>query len=311
MLGIRDEESLLTVIIPYLPNSENHLSLKQLLDDALDLPIKIILCVDSNDMQIISELESYIGASKNTEIRFQENKSPGLTRNLGINLVSTSYFAFWDADDQIQPLEVLSLLDEVSQNLPILGVSRFGSVSSMDKTKEWSRVNFKNTIAVGANPGLWRWIFKTSNFKDIRFSDLAIGEDVEYLLRVLSLGEPVTYFDQITYKYRKPRTEIVSQSIRGRGSLSNLVPELISIYKGLKQNKLISSSILAKQFLSARMSIPGKDNQAPRRRMKKALLSIPITNFALVLVMVLIHAGGKANRIIVSWVLDKVRSVKQ
>ena len=310
MLGSSHEESLLTVIIPYLPNPETHLNLKHLLDDALDLPIKIILCIDSNDLQVITEIESYTGASEKIEIRFQKNESPGLTRNLGIDFVETLYFAFWDADDQIQPSEVLSLIHKVSQDLPVLGVSRFGYVSSTHKTKKWSRANFMNNIAVGANPGLWRWIFKTSNFKDIRFSDLVIGEDVEYLLRALSLGEPVTYFDQVTYKYRKPKAEIDSQSIRGRGSLSSLVSELILIYKILKQNKLIASSILAKQFLSALITIPGKDNDAPRRRMKKALFSIPITKFVLVLVMLLIHAGLKASKICISWVLNKGQSVK-
>jgi len=309
MPGTNLEECLLTVIIPYLPNPDNFVKLDKLLEEVLKLPINVLLCIDTDDTAVISSIQSSLAYSKKVKIKFEGNRSPGLTRNLGIDSVETPYFAFWDADDQVQPAEVTSLIDEVAKTTPFLGVSRFGYISSKSKTRRWSKIEFMNSLEVGANPGLWRWIFKTSQFKDIRFSNLSIGEDVEYLLKALSLGKPITYFDQVTYQYRKPTTEIESQSIRGAELLSTLVLQLISIYELSKPNRLTIASILAKQYLSAIFQHVGKGKDSHRRRMGRALLRVPISEFVLVLIMIASHAALKLSRVSATIIFNEGRNV--
>jgi glycosyltransferase involved in cell wall biosynthesis len=300
-----EEEYLLTAVIPYLPSIEIEPNLQNLVSKAINLPIKIVICVDTDCESDASELVKQFPVSNNIEITHGYSRSPGLTRNLGIDLVRTPYFTFWDADDQINPREIESLINSISIARPSLAVSRFAINNSKHKIQKWSKWKILNSVLLGANPGLWRWTFETSTFKGIRFSSLSLGEDLEYLCNVFSLGKSITYFNQVTYMYKKPNSNVESQSIRGIGSMNILLSKLFSTYRDSKSNYLLIASIVAKQFLAKKLKYKVRSKKSRNEPTNKDLSAIGIHKLALFLIMIILHIGLKIYGILSSLLMSE------
>lgn len=283
MHGSRSLSRSLTVVIPYLPNPRIFPNLILLTQKAVDLQCQVILCVDSGDNAELSFLHAELKGYKNLEILSQENNSPGQTRNLGIEKIKTDFFTFWDSDDQIDIESMQSVIQFVQTQEPEITVARFRFADSNETSSKWCRLHALNALEISKNPGLWRWIFKTDSFSDIRFSSHPIGEDLEYLCKVIGTGSKISFCQDVTYSYRKPGNNTESQTSKGMSVLGELPNRLLSIYATCEGNNFFLANLISRQLLSIKikqvktsrtLELPGDIFQNSKISLKKYLYLI-------------------------------------
>lgn len=118
----------LTLVIPAKNEKE---SLPLVLDELEKYKLKIIIVLESNDIDTINSLKGY-----NCEILYQNNKGYGDALIQGIKNVRTKYFCIFNADGSFNPIELDEMYKKInSEEIDIIFASRYErDCSSEDDT---------------------------------------------------------------------------------------------------------------------------------------------------------------------------------
>ncbi|MBR0487600.1 MAG: glycosyltransferase family 2 protein [Treponema sp.] len=207
---------LLSIIIPAY-NVEKYISstLKMLTEQGLNDSEIIVIDDGSKDktLQI-----SKIIASKNKRIKVihQDNKGVSVARNVGIQEANGEYLLFMDADDTLSP-ESLDFYRMYLQKYPDYDIYGFGYKSVFPNKNEvlYSYDKFNNQVfdsitirqtflAKKICFNICSCIYKSEFIKENKLSfteGLAIGEDIEFLLKSFSLVNSLIYSSRIGFTY--------------------------------------------------------------------------------------------------------------
>ena len=163
--------------------------------------IEIIIindCSTDNVEKIIlkyKELDNRIIYEKNTN-----NMGVGYSRNRGIDLSNGKYIYFLDSDDYIED-NCLELLHSVikendSFSCMLKGYKEVNGVKSMaSRTKE--------ELLLLQSPSICIRLFNKSiiDESNIRFSNLKIAEDLEFMYKIILYNDNISYVDEALYTY--------------------------------------------------------------------------------------------------------------
>lgn len=134
----------------------------------------------------------------------QENKGAPAARNLGLKYVESEYIYIFDSDDKLKPntLELLiKYMKETDADIVMGNMNILGQEKQIIKAKcfeDWLETAMKWTPTPGVH------LLKKSLIKDhsIYFSDIRIGQDLNYFLKYLSYCKKIAFIDEVIYSYR-------------------------------------------------------------------------------------------------------------
>ena len=255
-----DTDVILTVVIPVTRMALRLENLEKTLVQCRENRVKVVLVHDVQDTQTGPELQNLIRKFSDSDggfITFIEEYcgSPGLARNLGKNLVSTKWIAFWDSDDIALVSEFLWMIDEANARGDQVAVGGYrvldSNVKSPISTHEFSGKHANPEIGILLNPGIWRWGFRNELIGGINFQNFKMGEDQVFLLDCSVLDHRIYYCSKLVYDYFVNSN---SQSTNIRQSFERLSATTSYIFTTFEEKsaemKKFSTVVLLRLFLT-------------------------------------------------------------
>lgn len=194
----------LSVVVPVTNMSGKLQNLKSWISEISPYDIQVILVHDFRDAETSEELKNLIfDYSKDKNIIITEGQfgSPGVARNIGLSLVKNEWVAFWDSDDLPQVDNVMKELFRSSDITLdcIVGNFRVNFVNSKRFKQKPLSDNYLDEI--GLNPGVWRFLFRTSQLGATRFANLSMAEDQVFLANFFSRSRNIKVSNSLFYIY--------------------------------------------------------------------------------------------------------------
>ena len=194
----------LSVIIPVNLSRGLSNNLIEWISQELPVSFEIIIVLDTNDQEFFNTTSQFIQGLSTSNLNFIQSRlaSPGLTRNLGLEIAKGDWVTFWDDDDLPNLSEVFRLVEQASLlsldfavgNFEIRSVNDPNMVRTVPTTSNWQK-------DIAYFPGLWRFIFKSSTLTDIKFGNRHLGEDQDFLLDYNWMRKKGKRFEVQTYSY--------------------------------------------------------------------------------------------------------------
>ncbi len=167
---------------------------------------EIILVHDASDGESVAEIENFSRNLSNVIILEGNFRSPGLSRNLGLEIASRSWIAFWDFDDKPNVENFLVMLKETIDGETNIGVGSYQIQSSQNGELLGRRVirstsSDESHPSLLINPGLWRWVFRREFIGAARFISNMRGEDQYFLFQIQAHNQKLSICEKIVYSY--------------------------------------------------------------------------------------------------------------
>jgi hypothetical protein len=169
--------------------------------------------------------------------------NPGDTRNLGLDSYSRSWVTFWDSDDLPNPNAYLNHARPAGTSLTIIiGAYMENNLKISKYSKHLFGENEKHNLETFSfNPGIWRIIFSREVVGSSRFSSSSMGEDQEFICKILSKNPKIHFSPEIFYEHCTGSSSSLTGS---RLQMSDLSKSIESCYKSLLQARLYRKEIL-------------------------------------------------------------------
>lgn len=195
-------EDLISVIIPIHNTSQ---FLDQCIQSIMSQTYKNteIILVNDGSTDHSEEISLYY---KNLDDRIQyfykENSGCGLTRNYGLDKAKGKYVYFLDSDDYVAPTLLEKLHDSIKSGDSFSGLLQFYFDRSVGLKRFEINEPEHRTLK---SPAVWSRLFNKDIIEksQIRFSSAPIGEDLEFVAKLLIYNNQCTYIDnEPLYYYR-------------------------------------------------------------------------------------------------------------
>jgi len=240
---ITREKDLLTAIVPVTKMAGRLTSFESWLRESSEFPLRVVIVHDEQDELTRPEIDAIVAKSENHKIQVIHKYfgSPGLARNLGIDLAKTDWVAFWDSDDFPLLSNIFSALNEIPDGSEvIIGNFEIFLESSGGIIQHSAERSLKQ---IPEMPGIWRFIFKLDDLDKVRFEEFRWGED-QLFLEYLDLQAKSCVFKNVNfYRY----------SIGGEHHLVNQGKWIYDLQKVF----LITSELLVREKASTKSLLIG------------------------------------------------------
>ncbi len=219
--------------------------------EAVALEIEILIIHDHRDHETQTELEALCANFPDSRIFLHSGQfgSPGAARNFGLELSTSKYVVFWDADDLPKPQDLVGEVISKDGTFDVL-VGQY-LVQDREKYPSASRKFLDLDLkAIAYNPGLWRMVFLRGQFSDIEFEYMKMGEDQVYLMECLMRTKRISFTETLFYEYFIGVEGQLTGSRKSRNELGEAFDKVLKLRR-------ITSDVQY-QFLSivlARMSL--------------------------------------------------------
>lgn len=210
----------ISIIVP-IYNVENYL--RKCVDSLINQTFKdleIILVDDGSPDSCPAICDEY--AIQDSRIKVVHKKNGGLSsaRNAGIDVATGLYLTFVDSDDwiEVDTLEyAYSLITKYNSDVVEYSLTETENENAIhNQLKEKIDIYFDKAIlqyymyssTVSGSYSVCRCLFKVTTFKDIRFREGKINEDMDVKYKVLSSAHKMVVSNQKKYFYRQGRFSI-------------------------------------------------------------------------------------------------------
>lgn len=159
--------------------------------------VEIFLIHDYGDEETGSQIREIVTKHPNANIIFSEGifGSAASARNSVLGHCRGTWLAFWDSDDLPNPGKVLLWLQSDADVV-------IGSYVEKNFNGESTfRENESSIEKLSFQPGIWRILFKRECVADIRFPEVKMGEDQDYLGQIRWKDINVSFTNEIFYNY--------------------------------------------------------------------------------------------------------------
>lgn len=200
--------------------------------------IEIIIINDCSTDGVEKIIKNY----KNIDNRIKyykndKNMGVGYTRNIGISYAEGEYIYFLDSDDYIEE-NCLKLLHSAIQENDSFSCMLKGYKEVNGERKCASRT--KEELELLQSPSVDIRLFnkKVIDTSKIRFSDLKIGEDLEFIFKIMIFNNSVSYVDEALYTY------VIHNDSSLRKNTTNQLDTILaieSIIKYAEENKKMNN----------------------------------------------------------------------
>lgn len=207
--------------------------------------IEIIIINDCSTDNVKNIIEKYKKIDK--RISYYENinnMGVGYTRNRGLDLAKGKYIYFLDSDDYIEKKCLELLHKSISINSSFSCMLR-GFKEIDGKRTETHRTPEELLLLQSPSVDIRLFNKKVIDMSKVRFSDLKIAEDLEFIFKLLIFNEHVSFVDEALYTY------VIHADSSLRSNLSNQLDTLLafdSICEFAKNNNKYDLFVNAIEF---------------------------------------------------------------
>lgn len=188
-----------------------------------------IIIVDDNSTDNSYDIVANLNIKNLLLVKNTYGKGPGSARNIGIDLCTTEYITFCDADDFVPNFAYEKLLRIAASNSSDIVIGQY--LRKIDNSKWYINTALKEKYVsedynhiqdesiVHINPAVWNKIYKLSMIKNnnIRFQDSFLAEDLEFSSHCFFHSNIINMTEDIVYCYHT----ITSKN----NIISNISPE--------------------------------------------------------------------------------------
>lgn len=194
-------KKLISVIIP-IYNSEKYLS--ECLDSVINQTyenLEIILVNDGSIDNSECVAKQYQNKDKRIRYFYKNNEGSGLTRNFGYEKSNGDYILFLDSDDYIDVKMIEKLYNVIQDNDSFSVMLQGYKVVGNDITLVKRNIN---EISLLRSPSVCIRLFNNKVLKKsgIIFLNNKIGEDLEFVAKLLIYNNKISYVDEPLFYYR-------------------------------------------------------------------------------------------------------------
>ena len=204
-----------TAVIP-VTDASNRIKILRLWLNATssDLPFEFLFILDSLDSNESRIFKDFLSNFEHLRCRVLETnaKSPGLSRNLGIENSNTRWICFWDSDDYPNPNVIYEEIQNIGPEVNVI-VGKFETINLENPTqkKEISKESSTKDVFM-MNPGLWRFVFSRGVIGQKRFTKYRMAEDQLFLCSISLADQNIFFSDRIFYAYVRHEYEQLTKS---------------------------------------------------------------------------------------------------
>lgn len=234
------------IIIP-MYNSENYIgdTLKSLIRQTYtDISI---ICVDDGSTDNTRKIvEKYSQKDGRIKYLYQSNCGAPMARNNGLINSNSRYVLFFDADDILMNNAIEIMVKRIKNDNSDICIGSYEELGGKklkyyygNSIFELDEMNIFSVAKLDPLPGNKLYKREVINSKNIRFENLAIGQDLNFFIKYLLICNKVSFINDIVMRYR-----IVSGSISHTYTLKILKIEnsFNQIEKFAEKNNLILNS---------------------------------------------------------------------
>ena len=218
----------LGIVVPLTKLSTNYKNLMSWLSQIPEGNIEVILVHDIQDEATGPVIKGALGQVSDRRIKYYEGVfgAPGLSRNFGMTAANADWLWFVDADDLPNIANVLSELRTVKLETEVL-IGQF-KIETTDGSSLAEISKQRALKDVARNPGIWRMIFRATNFSQHKFQEFRMAEDQLFLVDISLFQRKVQFSEFIFYSYFKhPYGQLTSQK-SAILDLSKTIPLIIA-----------------------------------------------------------------------------------
>lgn len=171
---------------------------------------EVILVDDGSSDNTLDIGHEYAAHDPRFVVYHKTNGGQSSARNLGLEHISGEYFTFVDSDDYIYPNMLKELYNGICRRDSDIAVCGMDILKNEKKRRTYRVENsittgqeaiMKNFLLGKYSFGPMQKLFRSKQFKDIRYVEGIIFEDVEYLSRVFLYAKNVITISYIGYCY--------------------------------------------------------------------------------------------------------------
>jgi glycosyltransferase involved in cell wall biosynthesis len=198
----QENQLLISIVVPVKNAEENSANIRKMLNQVEFNPVEIILVHDIFAENPSPRLQDIVDSFPNTNVKLITVKAgdPGSARNSGLKLIQGMWVSFWDADDEPNLENLISIVRSAQQSGSDVCIGSF-QIRERDIVSD-RELNFKKGLKqILDNPGIWRFSFRSNLLTNVEFPALRMGEDQIFLLR-MQLPNKKIYLSKISvYTY--------------------------------------------------------------------------------------------------------------
>jgi glycosyltransferase involved in cell wall biosynthesis len=252
----------LSVIVPvrnYDPKIHYLTSWLGLLDFSVT---QLIIVHDSNSQKNLQKLRRDLEFLDVESVNLLEVdcQSPGLSRNCGLEVAIGEFVVFWDADDLPNPSNVIMAIESANGKSDIIVG---GFLKEQFDSRELVSTHYPQVHSleyhIAVDPGIWRMIFRHELLFNIRFKEYLIGEDAEFLCRILSKNIKFEVSRNILYRYSIGSGLSLTSSKDKMDDFPRLLQDVFETCSNQGFRNSFTSAILIKLLLTYLRSATWKD----------------------------------------------------
>ena len=218
MTGSVSGSPLVSVIIPVY-------NVAPFLTEALDSVLRqtwtnleIIIVGDGSTDGSGKICDRYAQGDRRVLLIHQENRGLSAARNAGLDRMSGDAVAFLDPDDAFDPSFIGEMLAAMVRESADMAVCKYTEHHTLGRMERSGREKANPSIRAGVydrvsalrslaectlNKTVWNKIYRSALWKDIRFPEGHVYEDVETAYMITDRGEKVCVLDGALYLHRK------------------------------------------------------------------------------------------------------------
>jgi len=195
---MEDSRILLSIIIPVGHLERDLQNLTNFFNSQANFEAEYILIYDLKN-GVLTDID-WIAANYphlNIVTRRGEFGSPGMTRNAGLEIARGEWICFCDADDFLRVDNVVSEIKNNDEHNLIIG--QFQRKSKELKCKNVPTATTMKDVYL--DPGFWRMAFRNELVREVKFSQIKMGEDIIFLADILRMKPQIKFSQKIFYDY--------------------------------------------------------------------------------------------------------------
>ena len=167
--------------------------------------LEIILIDDGSTDGSSQICEAYRERDARIRVFREENRGVSAARNLGLDNASGEWIMFVDADDYVSPdycaLPLQTALEQ-GADLVTFEAKRVGwPTERKDKARPTGVLTCHEAVEFG-RPAPWDKLYRRELFREIRYPEGRLGEDIATIYRVICAANRIVWIDSTLYHYR-------------------------------------------------------------------------------------------------------------
>lgn len=236
------EKPRLTVVVPTHNISKNYSKLFAWVVDAIRQNIAVVIAHDKSNDNTGQLLSEFLKNQDNSLITLIEVdvQSPGLAKNSGLEIATTEWVMFADADDFVFVDKVLQLLKIAEFNQSEVGIGGYKAINvNSGQNSVFTPTSTDLATHLVATMGCWRFLFKKKAIGDIRFASYRMAEDFLFVYEMLRKTDKISISNSLVYEYY----------FGGESNLTSNPRNMPDMLKVIQQMKLLSpTNVLSRDF---------------------------------------------------------------